>query len=129
MPILILKAAHAASPATSKALLEELSMSQATPSSILTRIKSGVPSMIPKAYRWVGEMNEIASFVDAGLKAPQSSVTSSPDATYEIGNIYRGLAALYQRIEDSRSCDSQKIEDVQILLNFVDNVKNLSLKQ
>lgn len=125
MPILILKAAHAASPATSKALLEELSMSQATPSSILTRIKSGVPSMIPKAYRWVGEMNEIASFVDAGLKAPQSS----PDATYEIGNIYRGLAALYQRIEDSRSCDSQKIEDVQILLNFVDNVKNLSLEQ
>ena len=65
MLILILKAAHAESPATSKALLEEFSMSQATPSSVLTRIKSGLPSMIPKAYRWVGEMNEIASFVDA----------------------------------------------------------------
>ncbi|PPQ77223.1 hypothetical protein CVT25_011069 [Psilocybe cyanescens] len=77
----IILAAHANSPATSAALLQELSDSQPE---LLERITRAVPAMIPKAYRWVGEMEEIAGFVGGGE-----------------GNIYHGLSKIYARIEQS----------------------------
>lgn len=59
--------------------------------------------MVPKAYRWVGEMQEIAAFVGAGE-----------------GSTYEGIANLYSRIERSRNGDQ---EDVQVLQKFVEEGK------
>ena len=44
-------------------------------------MKSGIPGMYDKAYRWVGEMEEISDFLDAN--APSS-------------NMYRGIARLFE---------------------------------
>lgn len=52
--------------------------------------------MLPKAYRWVGEMEEIAGFVGG-----------------ESGNIYHGLAEVYGRVERSEE------GEVEILNGFV----------
>lgn len=56
-----------------------------------------------KAYRWVGEMEEIAGFVGN-----------------EEGQIYNGLAALYSRIEKSEKGNG---EDVEVLAKFVAEAK------
>ncbi len=49
----------------SDALAAELALSQAA---MLERMQQSVPAMVPKAHRWVGEMEEIAkTFEDAGL--------------------------------------------------------------
>jgi 3-hydroxyisobutyrate dehydrogenase-like beta-hydroxyacid dehydrogenase len=61
------------------ALAQELAESQPQLLAWLTR---QVPSMYPKAYRWVAEMEEIAAFA-ADTAAPQ---------------IYQGLARLYERL-------------------------------
>lgn len=46
----------------------------------------GLPSMCPKAYRWVGEMEEIAKTYEAlGLK----------------GKVFEGFAELFQLVTDS----------------------------
>jgi L-threonate 2-dehydrogenase len=47
-----------------------------------------VPSMYPKAYRWVAEMEEIAAFLKDDAAAPE---------------IYQGIAHLYERIADARN--------------------------
>jgi L-threonate 2-dehydrogenase len=62
------------------ALAQELAESQPQLLAWLTR---QVPSMYPKAYRWVAEMEEIAAFAAADTAAPE---------------IYQGLARLYQRL-------------------------------
>ncbi|KAJ7039154.1 6-phosphogluconate dehydrogenase C-terminal domain-like protein [Mycena alexandri] len=90
-------AAHQSSPATADALLNELHASQPF---LLKRITSAVPPMVPKAYRWVGEMEEIAGFVGEGE-----------------GEIYHGISKLYSRIEKG---DAQ---DLAVLANFVDEAK------
>jgi putative dehydrogenase len=61
-----------------EALILELSASQPE---MLKRMKSGIPGMYDKAYRWVGEMEEISDFLDAN--APSS-------------NMYRGIARLFE---------------------------------
>ena len=59
------------------ALRDELALSQAA---MVARMEKGVPAMVPKAHRWVGEMEEIAAtFAAVGLTP----------ATFE------GAAALY----------------------------------
>jgi 3-hydroxyisobutyrate dehydrogenase-like beta-hydroxyacid dehydrogenase len=45
-----------------EALIAELANSQPD---MLKRMRGGIPSMYDKAYRWVGEMEEIANFLDA----------------------------------------------------------------
>ncbi|PCH43821.1 6-phosphogluconate dehydrogenase C-terminal domain-like protein [Wolfiporia cocos MD-104 SS10] len=101
-------AAHASSPATAQALLHELSASQPA---ILQRITKSVPNMLPKAYRWVGEMEEISAFVGGGE-----------------AQVHRGLAALYARIE--RSLQEERKgeeggEDVRVLRAFVEDAKRV----
>ncbi|KAJ7502842.1 6-phosphogluconate dehydrogenase C-terminal domain-like protein [Mycena galericulata] len=93
-------AAHKSSPATADALLQELYASQPA---ILKRMTGVIPPMLPKAYRWVGEMSEIASFVGEGE-----------------GDIYHGLSQLYSRIERSGNGDGQ---DLEVLANFVAEAK------
>jgi 3-hydroxyisobutyrate dehydrogenase-like beta-hydroxyacid dehydrogenase len=61
-----------------EALIAELSSSQPE---MLKRIQRGVPGMYDKAYRWVGEMEEISDFLEAN--APSSEM-------------YRGIARLYE---------------------------------
>lgn len=58
--------------------------------------------MIPKAYRWVGEMEEIAGFVG------------------KEGMIYEGIGKMYRRIEESRKGGG---EDVEVLERFVADAK------
>ena len=62
------------------ALAQELAESQPQ---LLAWLARQVPSMYPKAYRWVAEMEEIAAFAAADPAAAQ---------------IYQGLARLYQRL-------------------------------
>ncbi|KAF7362105.1 NAD-binding phosphogluconate dehydrogenase-like protein [Mycena venus] len=93
-------AAHQSSPATADALLRELGESQPA---FLKRIAGVIPPMVPKAYRWVGEMEEISGFVGEGE-----------------GDIYRGLAQLYSRIERSGKEDGK---DLEVLAKFVAEAK------
>lgn len=95
-------AAHAASPATAEALLHEL---QASQPGLLQRITKTIPPMLPKAYRFVGEMEEIADFVRDGLGEGES-------------NVHRGLAQVYGRVE--RSMNEPGLGDVEILKKFVE---------
>jgi len=90
-------AAHTSSPATSDALLQELSDSQPE---LLARLARAVPAMIPKAYRWVGEMKEIAGFV------------GGPEA-----EIHQGISKIYERVERSLQ---EGNDDVAILKQFVE---------
>ncbi|KAJ7128941.1 6-phosphogluconate dehydrogenase C-terminal domain-like protein [Mycena crocata] len=93
-------AAHQSSPATADALLHELHASQPA---LLKRISGVIPPMVPKAYRWVGEMTEIAEFVGKGE-----------------GAIYEGLSEIYGRIERSEKGDGK---DIAVLEKFVDEAK------
>jgi Domain of unknown function (DUF1932) len=98
------KAAHASSPATSDALLEELRYSQPD---LFKRITWSVPIMIPKAYRWVREMKEISEFVGG-----------------KEGEIYQGMSGIYERVE--RGLDKSLQEgnnDVMTLKQFVEKAK------
>jgi 3-hydroxyisobutyrate dehydrogenase-like beta-hydroxyacid dehydrogenase len=65
---------------TAEALHRELSASQPA---LLAWFERQVPSMFGKAYRWVGEMEEIAGFVEAD------------DAAREL---FEGTARLYERL-------------------------------
>lgn len=89
-------AAHASSPATAEALISELNDSQPE---LLRRITVHVPRMLPKAYRWVGEMEEVAEFVGGGEE-----------------EIYRGLAKVYARVSNSINGDGK---DIEVLERFV----------
>jgi 3-hydroxyisobutyrate dehydrogenase-like beta-hydroxyacid dehydrogenase len=62
------------------ALFAELGASQAQ---VLARLKGSIPDMLPKAYRWVPEMREIAWFI--GTDRPES-------------DIYQGMAEFYAQI-------------------------------
>ncbi|KAH8835601.1 6-phosphogluconate dehydrogenase C-terminal domain-like protein [Flagelloscypha sp. PMI_526] len=82
------------SPATLSALLSELEYSNPR---ALEGIASGVIPAIPKAYRWVGEMKEIANFVDT--TAEENSGRNGDN----MGDIYKGFANLFGRLEDDEN--------------------------
>jgi 3-hydroxyisobutyrate dehydrogenase-like beta-hydroxyacid dehydrogenase len=88
------------------ALLAELAQSQAEMLKLLSR---RVPGMLAKAYRWEGEMEEIASFLhddEAGAK------------------IFTGAARLYSRLaEEVRQDPEFKSRELSDLLRFFDNVR------
>lgn len=72
-------ASGAASEGVSAALAAELAQSQPAMAALLAR---GMPRMYPKAHRFVGEMEEIARFLDRSAA----------------GEIYRGAALTYQDV-------------------------------
>ena len=82
--------------------MHELSASQPV---ILQRITSSTPNMLPKAYRWVGEMEEISSFVGGGE-----------------GLIHEGLARLYERVDNSLR-NRQEGDDIDVIEKFVEDAK------
>lgn len=79
-----------------EALRAELAASQPALTAWFARM---VPGMFDKAYRWSGEMEEIADFTSTDDAAPM---------------IYRGAAALYERLADARGA-----EDVAALRAFL----------
>ncbi|KAG8862295.1 hypothetical protein FRB96_001874 [Tulasnella sp. 330] len=97
--------ATAHSPQTAQAFLEELAYSQAD---VLKRSLWMVDGMIPKAYRWVGEMEEIADYIFNPTGAAPESVeapsrtedTSRTRSAGDIADTYRGIARMFQRIAD-----------------------------
>lgn len=84
--------------------MEELSDSQPM---LLERITRAVPAMIPKAYRWVGEMKEISGFVGG-----------------REGEIYQGMSGIYERVERSLQ---EGNGDVVTLKQFVEKAKSKQL--
>lgn len=127
--LILLSAAHAASPATATALLHELADSQPM---VLKRIISGTPGMLPKAYRWVGEMEEISAFVSDGLSQGQPNGASHASAAGRVedeGLIHQGMARLYERIAASLREGTEKGEDVRevkVLKDLVQEAKDIS---
>ena len=79
-----------------EALHGELSASQKT---ILAAVSRSVPEMFSKAYRFVGEMEEIAEH----------------SGRVSTAGIYHGLAALFQEIADDRQGDRH---DIAVLTRF-----------
>jgi 3-hydroxyisobutyrate dehydrogenase-like beta-hydroxyacid dehydrogenase len=65
-----------------EALIAELSKSQPE---MLKRMRGSIPGMYDKAYRWVGEMEEISDFLEAS--APSSAMYAA------IARLYADLAA------------------------------------
>ncbi|KDQ13338.1 hypothetical protein BOTBODRAFT_133584 [Botryobasidium botryosum FD-172 SS1] len=101
--------AHASSPGTMHALVDELTHSQET---IVRRMTRSLPDMLPKAYRFEGEMEEIAGFVG------ESDDTGMAD-------IYNGIAKTYAKV--AKSVESQDTESgeedgsaVSVLKDFVE---------
>ncbi len=74
-----------------EALFEELSYSQPQ---LLARFGTALPSMYPRAYRWVAEMQEIAAFAGDDPGARQ---------------IYEGAADLYERLAADHQGDNAEI--------------------
>ena len=68
-----------------EALIAELSQSQPQ---MLARMRSNIPGMYDKAYRWVGEMEEIADFLEAN---PPSR------------DMYAAIALLYDFLADAQA--------------------------
>jgi putative dehydrogenase len=75
------------------ALIAELSASQPE---MLKRMQRNIPGMYDKAYRWVGEMQEISDFLDAN--APSSEM-------------YRGIAGLYQYLAAAEAEDKPAVDN------------------
>lgn len=56
----------------------------------LARLEKSIPDMLPKAYRWVAEMEQIAEFIDGESEG---------------ADIYRGMARLYEWIASELKSD------------------------
>ena len=81
------------------ALRNELARTQPQ---ILRRIGQSVPAMFPKAYRWVAEMEEIATFLGGDERGAM---------------IYRGAARLYERIAEE-GAHRDAAEGLRALVDF-----------
>jgi 3-hydroxyisobutyrate dehydrogenase-like beta-hydroxyacid dehydrogenase len=83
------------------ALRDELALSQPA---ILARLEVALPDMIPKAYRWVAEMQEIAGFLGPDHPASQ---------------IYQGFARWFEHLaEDAKG----EAVDASLLKAFAANI-------
>ena len=83
------------------ALRAELEESQA---SLIASLRRSVPGMFPKAYRWVAEMQEIASFAGEDPAAEE---------------LYRGAAELYARIARDFAGDHAEVQRLEKALSLL----------
>ncbi|THH14798.1 hypothetical protein EW146_g5575 [Bondarzewia mesenterica] len=95
-------AANSTSPATANALLHELNFSQPT---LLRRATHSIPDMLPKAYRWIDEMDEISEFVGGPM-----------------ADVHKGMANVFARVRDSIAGDE---EDMKVLEKFAKDAKDI----
>jgi hypothetical protein len=86
-------AAHRSSPATADALMKELSISQPA---LMGRLIHTVPEGIPKAYRFVAEMEGLAEFVGGGE-----------------ADIFKGFAKVFERVAGSLEGDRKDVETLK----------------
>lgn len=84
------------------ALRDELALSQPA---VLARLDIALPDMIPKAYRWVAEMQEISGFLGEDHPASQ---------------IYQGFARWFAHLAEDAKGDAQ---DAALLKAFADKGK------
>ncbi len=84
-----------------EALRAELAESQPQ---LLARFKDALPDMVPKAYRWSGEMREIAAFLAADPAAAA---------------MFTGAASLYDRLADDLKGDGREIAMMEAFLAAV----------
>ena len=82
------------------ALHAELADSQPA---LLAWLGRAVPGMFDKAYRWVGEMEEIAAFL-----GPEKGPEGGPDRGE--ADLYRGAARLYARLAEDHAGAGAEIE-------------------
>jgi hypothetical protein len=78
------------------ALREELALSQPA---VLARLEIALPDMIPKAYRWVAEMREIAGFLGKDHPASQ---------------IYEGFARWFEHIANDAKGEARDAEQLKV---------------
>jgi 3-hydroxyisobutyrate dehydrogenase-like beta-hydroxyacid dehydrogenase len=85
--------AHRSSPATADALMKELSISQPA---LMSRLIQTVPEGIPKAYRFVAEMEGLAEFVGGGE-----------------ADVFKGFARVFERVAGSLEGDGVDVETLR----------------
>ena len=83
-----------------EALHAEIAESQAA---LLPWLGRFIPSMYDKAFRWVGEMEEISAFL-------------SEDAPRGEAEIYDGMAAFYARLAEDQAGEKQEVQALQRFL-------------
>lgn len=72
--------------------------------------------MLPKAYRWVGEMREISEFV----RDPAGTADGGSPAWDGMDHIHEGMACVYERIEKAMNGQG---DDKEVLDEFVKDAK------
>ncbi|KAG1898902.1 6-phosphogluconate dehydrogenase C-terminal domain-like protein [Suillus fuscotomentosus] len=85
--------AHRSSPATANALMKELSISQPA---LMSRLIQTVPEGIPKAYRFVAEMEGLAEFVGGGE-----------------ADVFMGFARVFEKVAGSLQGDGVDVETLR----------------
>ncbi|KAJ7468286.1 6-phosphogluconate dehydrogenase C-terminal domain-like protein [Mycena galericulata] len=97
-------AANASSPSTAEGLLHALNLSQPVFVDLIIRF---IPQILPKAYRFVGEMEEVGGFVgDGGART------------------FEGLAGIFARVADARENAPESAGgDVELLMKFVEEAR------
>ncbi|KAJ6597798.1 hypothetical protein DFH09DRAFT_1132640 [Mycena vulgaris] len=98
--------ANAASPSTAEGLLHALNLSVPVFIDLIIRF---LPQALPKAYRFVGEMEEVGGFVGADSRT------------------FEGLAGIFARIASARESGANRLEntqgDIELLLKFVEDAQ------
>ncbi|KAJ8078861.1 hypothetical protein PM082_013145 [Marasmius tenuissimus] len=98
--------AYASSPSTAKGLLHSLSISQPVYIDLIIRL---IPQMIPKAYRFVKEMEEISGFVGG-----------------EEGKTFEGMEKIFERVAAAHDTSpNHDSGETQLLLQFVEDAKEV----
>jgi len=92
------------------------------PLQMLARSEKSLVDTQGKAYRFVGEMREMAQFVEDGLgpRAATSSFEASQQPLVGPGLIFEGLAQTFQRLADSVAKGEG---DVDVLNDWVAKAK------
>ncbi|ESK89803.1 nad-binding phosphogluconate dehydrogenase-like protein [Moniliophthora roreri MCA 2997] len=99
-------AANASSSSTAKGLLHALSISQPSFIDLMVRL---IPQSIPKAYRFVKEMEEVAGFVGG-----------------DEGRIYEGIEKVFEKIAmANKEAPNGDAGDAAKLLQFVEEAKDV----
>jgi len=108
-------AAHAHSPATAKALMEELCDSQPMH---LRNVAFYVPNAFPKAYRFVHEMAQMADFLEDTLDGDE------PAREEKVAKMFEGFRNIFERVAKSEAGGDH--EDVEVLSRYASYADTLS---